>query len=218
MIAAIALAALLATEPGDEDAFPKAGARYESRLLPAGTFDLRVGALSDILLSRVSGVLAADRGIAPIGAGSLALGLELGAGKCLLQCGRISPQLVVDRLTLAPAARVTYHLPIQGGAPNLAATGFYALLIGGAAFDFVDETTATGHVRATTYSPFVSAGVGTTYFPGNSDEIFAGGEARLTYMPRFTALSVNPPQTLLQPQSLAPLPGLSLVFFMGARL
>ena len=226
---AVALALALATwsaaaraaeagDVGQEESFPTADTRYESRLLPPGSMDLRLGALTDILLSRASAVLVVDRGVAPMGPGALALGLELAGGKCLLACGRVGPDLVVDRLTAAPAVRVTYHFTIEGHAPNIAATGFYALLLGGAALDFVEEQTQGGRVHATTYSPFVSAGLGTTYFPGNSDEIFAGGEARVTYMPRFTPLSVDPPQALLEPRSVAPLPGLSLIFFMGVRL
>jgi len=221
---ALALAAALAVAAaggrGDdvpEDAFPTTSTRYLSRLLSPGATDARLGVLADILLSKVGGVLVADHGLAPVGPGALALGVELGAGKCLLSCGRISPDVVVDRLTFSPAARVTYHFTVEGTAPNLAATGFYALLIGGAALDLVDEQSATGRLHAFTYSPFVSAGLGTTYFPGNSDEIFAGGEVRATYMPRFTVLSVDPPLSALQPQSVAPLPGVSLTFFMGAR-
>jgi hypothetical protein len=191
--------------------------RYESRLLPPGATDARLGGLADIFLSRASAVLVVDRGLVPVGSGALGLGLEMTAGKCLLACGRITPDLVVDRLTLAPAARVTYHFSIEGNAPNLAATGFYALLVGGATLDFVDEQSITGRVHAATYSPFISAGLGTTYFPGNSDEIFAGGEIRATYMPRFTPLSVDPPQSGLQPESVAALSGLSLIFFMGVR-
>jgi len=211
-IRALALAAISAAtagapaDPSDElseDAFPGAGTHYQSRLLPPGATDARLGALSDVLLSAAFGVLAVDLGVAPLGPGSLALGLEMGAGKCLLACGRISQDLVVERLLLAP---------------NLQATGFYALLAGGAALAFVDEQESTGQARATTYSPFLSVGLGTAYFPGNSDEVFAGGEARLTYMPRFSALQVVPPQELLRPQSVSPLGGLSLTFFMGVRL
>lgn len=201
-----------------EDAFPTGDTRYLSRLLPPGSTDARLGVLADILLSKASGVLVIDRGLAPVGPGALALGLELSAGKCLLACGRISPDVVVDRWTFAPAARVTYHFTIEGSSPNLAATGFYALLMGGAALDVVDEQSASGQLHAFTYSPFVSAGLGTLYFPGNSDEIFAGGEVRATYMPRFTVLSLDPPLSSLQPQSVAPLPGVSLIFFMGVRL
>lgn len=216
---AAALAAVAPAEGGDvpEDAFPTTSTRYLSRLLSPGATDMRLGVLADILLTKVSGVLVADRSLAPVGPGALGLGLELSAGKCLLACGRISPDLVVDRWTFAPAARVTYHFPIEGSAANLAATGFYALLMGGAALDVVDEQSSGGRLHAFTYSPFVSAGLGTTYFPGNSDEIFAGGEVRATYMPRFTVLSVDPPLSSLQPESVAPLPGLSLIFFMGAR-
>jgi hypothetical protein len=221
VIAAAAVAALVAAAPGDEvpeDAFPTGGTRAVSRLLPPGSNDLRLGALADLLLSHVSGLLVADRGLAPVGPGALALGLELSAGKCWLRCGRLSTDVVVDRWTFAPAARVTFHFPVEGTASSLAATGFYALLMGGAVLDHVDEQSATGRASALTYSPFVSAGLGTTYFPGNSDEIFAGGEVRATYMPRFTVLSVDPPATLLQPESVAGLPGVSFVFFMGARL
>jgi hypothetical protein len=221
VIAAAALVALLAAAPGDddpEDAFPTGSTRSVSRLLPPGADDLRLGALADVLLSHASGVLAADRGLAPVGPGSLALGLELSAGKCLLRCGRISQDVVVDRWTFAPAARVTFHFPVEGNAANLAANGFYALLMGGAVLDRVDEQSASGRASALTYSPFVSAGLGTTYFPGHGDEIFAGGEVRATYMPRFTVLSVDPPLTPLQPESVAGLSGVSLVFFMGARL
>lgn len=201
-----------------EDAFPTEGTRYQSRLLPPGATDARLGAVSDVLLSTTGGVLALDRGVAALGPGALGLGLELGAARCLLACGRIGQDLVIERLLLSPAARVTYHLAVGGTAPNLAATGFYALLAGGAAFSFVDEQEATGRARATTYSPFLSAGLGTVYFPGNSDEVFAGGEARLTYMPRFSVLQVDPPQALLPPQSVSPLGGVSLTFFMGVRL
>jgi hypothetical protein len=221
---AFALAAVLAAAAptggsGDpDDEFPTESVRYMSRLLPPGATDMRLGALADLLLSRASGVLVADHGLAPVGTGALALGLEVSAGKCLVACGRLAPDVVVDRWTFAPAARVTYHFTIDGTAPNLAATGFYALLMGGAALDLVDEQSASGQVHAFTYSPFVSAGLGTTFFPGNSDDVFAGGEVRATYSPRFTALSVDPPLSSLQPESVAPLTGISLIFFMGVRL
>jgi hypothetical protein len=217
-ISAAAAAFAGSADSGEEDAFPTAGTRYESRLLPPGATDARLGAHADVLLSTAGGVLVGDHGIASLGPGALALGLELGVGKCLVACGRLSPDLVVDRLLFSAAARVTYHLTIHGTAPNLAATGFYALVEGGAALNLVDEQDANARIHAVTYSPVITAGLGTTYFPGNSDEVFAGGEARLTYMPRFSALSVDPPQSLLQPQSVAPLAGASLIFFMGVRM
>src|SRR4051812_15557796 len=49
-----------------EDAFPTAATHYQSRLLPPGTTDARLGALADILLSRASGVLVVDRGLVPV--------------------------------------------------------------------------------------------------------------------------------------------------------
>src|SRR5262245_46677161 len=89
---AAAAAAAGTHEAGDasDDAFPTAGTRYESRLLSPGTTDARLGVLADLLLSKASAVVVVDRGLAPIGTGSLALGLEVAGGKCLLACGRIS--------------------------------------------------------------------------------------------------------------------------------
>jgi hypothetical protein len=201
-----------------DEEFPTGESQFESRMLPPGGTDVRLGGHLDLLLSYGTVVLGVDRGLIELGPGVLSLGLELAAGRCLLACGRLGPDLTVERSYLAPAARLTYHFPITGSSVSLADSGFYVLLLGGATFNFVDERLGTASATASSFAPAVSAGIGTTYFPGNSDSIFAGGEARFTYMPRFSVLDVAPAGTVLQPQSLSSLTGLSLIFFMGVRL
>lgn len=202
----------------DDEAFPTGESRFESRMLPPGGTDVRLGGNLDVLLSYGNVLLVADRGLADLGPGALSLGAELGAGRCLLACGRVGTDLVLERSYLAPAVRLTYHFPITGNSVALTDSGFYLLLLGGATFNFVEERMGASTTSASSFAPTIAAGIGTTYFPGNSDSIFAGGEARFTYMPRFSVLDVSPAGTVLQPQSLSALIGVSLIFFMGVRM
>jgi hypothetical protein len=149
---------------------------YQTRLLPPGTWDLHFGGLGDGLLRDVSLSLAADYGLTVAGSGTLGLGLELNGGTCLLGCETFAGAGATwqDAVGLF---RVVYHIPFSGETSGVAASNVYGVALAGAAV----VTQRTQWASAVSVGPAVGVGIGSLYFPGNGDTLFAGGEMRILY-------------------------------------
>jgi hypothetical protein len=224
-LAALALALpALAASPNDDDdlatpnKFATEDNEFATRALFATLTDLRFGVTTDVLGSHGTLFVGADRGLVQLGSGILGVGLELAGGQCVTACGNFTPNLAVNRRMAMGGVRAVYHLMVSGSASALSHLGFYLLAQAGAAFAFVDERRTTGGatsvVSGTTWAPYGTAGAGASYFWGNSDFMFAGGEFRATFMPGFNLLSSVP----LSPEGMTALGGFGFVLYVGLRL
>lgn len=185
---------------------------YQSRQLPPGSWDVRAGLEADGLLNHAGGGLAVETGLFPLGAGVLAAGLEAGFNRCLLGCGS-GDGLLVDRTALTPMARLAWHFPVGADTANVTEVNLYAVVVAGASFTFQTAENGGFSVERNQVVPLAGAGIGSLYFPGSGDTVFAGGELRLLYAPSTrAALTAGVPLT---PWSLA---GVRLAFTMGVRL
>src|SRR5512140_3510706 len=155
---------------------------YQTRLLPPGSWDLHGGAVVDGLLRDVGLSLAAEYGLMMAGSGILAVGLELNGGTCLLGCSAFAGTRWEDGLGLL---RVVFHMPMTGETSGVAETDVYGFALAGAA---ALVQSSQGAATTASFGPAFGLGMGSFYFPGNGDKLFAGGELRILY-----ALSVGAP-------------------------
>jgi len=198
---ALALAAPVLAE--EEEEAPS----HESRTLPRGSFDLHGAVGTDVLLQELRGALALDYGVLDFSNGStISAGVELGFGQCLLGCGTWAASEAILTRHLAPSARFTFHFPLSSPQGNISAIDTYLVAVAGAAFVTSEALSASG----SGWGPLGSFGIGSLYFPGNGDTIFAAGEFRFTY-----AAGVHPMGGGTLPWSLT---GFVFTFAIGARL
>lgn len=185
---------------------------YQSRQLPPMGWDLRAGLEADGLLGHAGGQLSADLGLIPLGEGLLAAGLEAGFSRCLLAC-RVQGDVLADRSAVTPMARLLWHFPVGAQTSNVTEIDLYVLVVAGAAFTFQSVQVGGPRFERNQLVPIGGVGLGSQYFPGNGDVVFAGGELRVLYAPSTTPESAG--GVTIGPWSLA---GVRLLFTIGARI
>jgi hypothetical protein len=146
--ALLSLTAAAARAQG-EDLFPTQPRSYQSRLLPPGGMDLRLGGGVDVLIARGEAILGLDRAVVEWAGGVLAIGAEIAVGRCLGACGRISAELVLSRTLISPMARLLYQFELAGNAENLRDVGFYGLFIAGASLPSASPTSSEAWATCT---------------------------------------------------------------------
>ncbi len=185
---------------------------YQTRALAPGGWDLRFGVEADGLLAHAGANASAELGLFALGEGSLSLGVEGALGHCLHACGSEAAQ-EVSRWAAAPMGRLAWHYVLGSDSANAAELDLYAVALGGAGFVFQEARSPGARLSSASRVPLLGGGLGSVYFPGNGESVFAGGELRVLYSPATAELAGS--GLTLTAWSLA---GVRFMFSMGVRL
>jgi len=189
---------------------------YRTRALPPGGWDLRFSLEADGLLAHAGANASGEVGLFHVGEGSIAVGVEAALGHCLTSCGN-EPGLEVSRWAAAPLARVAWHFVVASDSTNASEVDLYLVALGGAGFVFQEAQEGGVRLGSAGVVPLWGGGVGSVYFPGNGEGVFAGGELRLLYSPRLPLADPAAGGGLATLDAWS-LRGLRFMFSMGIRL